>query len=121
VRLLGAVIDPQTRLGMVRIALEPDPNLRPGAFARADVTISNAERAVVPQTAVLTDDKGSYVMIVNGNNKIERRAVRVSGIVPNGVTIAEGINGREQVVATSGAFLQEGETVIPVTAGAGRS
>jgi RND family efflux transporter MFP subunit len=121
VRLLGAVIDPQTRLGMVRIALEPDPNLRPGAFARADVTISNAERAVVPQTAVLTDDKGSYVMIVNGQNKIERRAVRVSGMVPNGVTIAEGINGREQVVATSGAFLQEGETVIPVTAGAGRS
>jgi RND family efflux transporter MFP subunit len=121
VRLIGAVIDPQTRLGTVRIALAPDPNLRPGAFARADVTISNAERAVVPQTAVLTDDKGSYVMIVNGENKIERRSVRVSGIVPNGVTIAEGINGREQVVATSGAFLQEGETVIPVTAAAGRS
>jgi RND family efflux transporter MFP subunit len=39
VRLLGAVIDPQTRLGMVRIALPEDPNLRPGAFARADVTI----------------------------------------------------------------------------------
>jgi HlyD family secretion protein len=42
VRLLGAVIDPQTRLGMVRITLQPDPNLRPGAFARAEVTISNA-------------------------------------------------------------------------------
>lgn len=121
VRLLGAVIDPQTRLGTVRISLAPDPNLRPGAFARADVTVSNVERAVVPQTAVLTDDKGSFVMIVNGENKIERRSVRVSGIVPNGVTIAEGINGREQVVATSGAFLQEGETVIAVTADAGRS
>jgi HlyD family secretion protein len=121
VRLLGAVIDPQTRLGTVRISLAPDPNLRPGAFARADVTVSNAERAVVPQTAVLTDDKGSYVMIVNSENKIERRTVRVSGIVPNGVTIAQGIKGREQVVATSGAFLQEGETVIPVTADAGRS
>ena len=28
----GAVIDPQTRLGTVRVALQPDPNLRPGAL-----------------------------------------------------------------------------------------
>ena len=90
VRLLGAVIDPQTRLGMVRVSLAPDPNLRPGAFARAEVTVSNAERIVLPQTAVLTDDKGSYVLIVNAQNKVERRAVHVTGIVENGVTIARG-------------------------------
>src|SRR6202051_1268084 len=114
VRLLGAVIDPQTRLGMARVALTPDPNLRPGAFARAEVTVSNADRAVLPQTAVLTDDKGSYVLIVNAQHKIERRDVHVSGIVQNGVTIADGIGGKDQVVATAGAFLQEGELVNPV-------
>jgi RND family efflux transporter MFP subunit len=38
IRLLGAVIDPQTRLGTARVALTSDPNLRPGAFARAEVT-----------------------------------------------------------------------------------
>jgi RND family efflux transporter MFP subunit len=114
VRLLGAVIDPQTRLGTVRVALCEDPNLRPGAFARAEVTISNAERAVLPQTAVLTDDKGTYVLIVNAQGKIERRAVQVSGIVTNGVTIAQGLQGDERVVATAGAFLQEGELVNAV-------
>jgi len=114
VRLLPAVIDPQTRLGMARVSLTPDPNLRPGAFARAEVTVSNAERAVLPQTAVLNDDKGSYVLIVNAQNKVERRSVRVSGIVQNGVTIGEGITGNEQVVTTAGAFLQVGELVIPV-------
>jgi HlyD family secretion protein len=121
VRLLGAVIDPQTRLGMARVSLTPDPNLRPGAFARAEVTVSNADRAVLPQTAVLTDDKGSYVLIVNAQHKIERRAVRVSGMVQNGVTIAEGITGKEQVVATAGAFLQEGELVNPVLKESNRS
>jgi RND family efflux transporter MFP subunit len=121
VRLLPAVIDPQTRLGMARIALTPDPNLRPGAFARAEVTVSNAERAVVPQTAVLTDDRGSYVLVVNAQNKVERRAVRVSGMVQNGVTLSEGVNGKEQVVATAGAFLQEGELVKPVIKTAGGS
>jgi HlyD family secretion protein len=121
VRLLGAVIDPQTRLGMVRVSLTPDPNLRPGAFARADVTVSNADRAVLPQTAVLTDDKGSYVLIVNAQHKVERRAVRVSGMVQNGVTISEGVSGKDQVVATAGAFLQEGELVNPVLKDPGRS
>jgi len=114
VRLLGAVIDPQTRLGQARVTLTPDPNLRPGAFARAEVTVSNADRAVLPQTAVLTDDKGTYVLIVNAQHKIERRTVHVSGIVQNGVTIADGIGGTDQVVATAGAFLQEGELVNPV-------
>jgi len=114
IRLLGAVIDPATRLGTARVSLTPDPNLRPGAFARAEVTVSNAERTVLPQTAVLTDDKGSYVLIVNAQNKVERRAVRVSGMVQNGVSIAEGVVAKEQVVATAGAFLEQGELVKPV-------
>lgn len=111
IRLLGAIIDPQTRLGSVRVALKPDPNLRPGAFARADVVVSRAERATLPQTAVLTDDKGTYVMVVNAQDKIERRGVRVAGTVSSGVLIASGLSGTDRVVTTAGAFLQEGEPV----------
>jgi len=121
VRLLGAVIDPQTRLGSVRVALQPDPNLRPGAFARAEVTVSHAERAILPQTAVLSDEKGSYVLIVTPERKVERRTVHVSGIVGNGVSIADGISGHDRVVATAGAFLQEGEIVNPVARATGAS
>ncbi len=121
VRLLGAVIDPQTRLGTVRVSLQPDPNLRPGAFARAEVTVSNAERTVLPQTAVLSDDKGTYVMIVTAQNKVERRTVHISGIVGNGVGIADGVKDKEEVVATAGAFLEEGEVVKPVPKDAGAS
>ena len=114
VRLLGAVIDPQTRLGTVRVALEPDPNLRPGAFARASVTVSTQERTVLPQTAVLSDEKGTFVYVVTADNKVARRPVRVSGVVGNGVSIADGIHDKERVVATAGAFLQDGEVVRPV-------
>jgi HlyD family secretion protein len=121
IRLLGAVIDPATRLGTVKVSLTPDPNLRPGAFARAEVTVSNAERAVLPQTAVLSDDKGSYVLIVNAQGKVERKSVRVTGMVASGVTIAEGLGPKDQIVTTAGAFLQEGETVKPVLVAASRS
>ncbi|HEY3654922.1 MAG TPA: efflux RND transporter periplasmic adaptor subunit [Steroidobacteraceae bacterium] len=121
VRLLGAVIDPQTRLGTVRVALKPDPNLRPGAFARAEVTVSNARRTVLPQTAVLTDEKGTYVLVVTAEKKVERRAVHVSGIVGNGVSVGDGVKDKEEVVATAGAFLQEGELVRPILKDGGAS
>jgi hypothetical protein len=42
-------------------------------------------------------------------------------MVPGGVTIAEGISGKDQVVATAGAFLQEGEQVKPVLKALGAS
>jgi len=111
VRLLGAVIDPQTRLGEIRVALEPDPSLRPGAFARGQVTVESAERPVLPQTAVLSDVKGSYVFVVNDKNILERRPVRVANAAAQGIVIAEGITGNERIVATAGGFLREGEVV----------
>ena len=111
VRLLGAVIDPVTRLGDIRVQLKPDPMLRPGAFARASVAVDKAQRPVLPQTAVLADSNGSYVLIVNGDNKVERRAVRVSGVTESGAIISDGLTGKERVVATAGGFLREGEQV----------
>jgi RND family efflux transporter MFP subunit len=121
VRLLGATIDPQTRLGDIRIQLTPDPALRPGAFARAVVAVATASRPVLPQTAVMADANGSYVLIVDAASRVERRPVRVSGTTDNGVIIAEGLSGSERVVATAGGFLRDGETVSVAPPPAGRS
>ncbi|MFI4877860.1 MAG: efflux RND transporter periplasmic adaptor subunit [Steroidobacterales bacterium] len=111
VRLLGAIIDPATRLGDIRIQLKPDPALRPGAFARAEVTVNKAQRPVLPQTAVMADSAGSYVLVVDASEKVERRPVKVSGTTETGVIIAQGLTGKERVVATAGGFLRDGETV----------
>jgi RND family efflux transporter MFP subunit len=118
VRLLGAIIDPQTRLGEIRIALAPDPALRPGAFARGAVTIGKTQRPVVPQTAVLADAAGSYVYVVTANGKAERRTVRVADTSDEGLVIAAGLTGTERVVTTAGGFLRDGETVQVASAGA---
>jgi HlyD family secretion protein len=120
VRLLGAIIDPQTRLGDIRVRLQPDPALRPGAFARAVVATDRAQRPVLPQTAVMADSNGSYVLVVNAAKQVERHPVRVSGTTDSGVIIAAGLNGTERVVATAGGFLRDGETVkvAPTAAGA---
>jgi RND family efflux transporter MFP subunit len=111
VRLLGAIIDPTSRLGEIRVALQSHSALRPGAFARGEVVVGAAQRPVLPQTAVLSDAQGTFVLVVNGDDKTERRAVRVSGTVPEGLVIADGLNGDERVVTTAGAFLRVGEKV----------
>jgi RND family efflux transporter MFP subunit len=111
VRLIGAVIDPQSRLGSVRIDLTPDPNLRPGAFARGDVVALTERLPVLPQTSVLADLRGNYVFVVDANNRVVRRSVRVRGTRNQGIVIAEGLDGSERVITVAAAFLREGETV----------
>ncbi len=111
VRLLGAVIDPATRLGDIRITLEPHPSLRPGAFARALVSVSEAQRVVLPQTAVLADAQGNYVLIVNAEQQTERRSVHVADTTVDGFVIDSGLKGDERVISTAGGFLRAGEKV----------
>src|SRR6201996_8724364 len=111
VRLLGAIIDPQSRLGDIRIALKPDPALRPGAFARGSVSVSKADRTVLPQTAVLSDSKGPYVYVIGNDNRVERRDVQVGGTISAGIIITGGLTGQERIVTTAAGFLREGEKV----------
>ncbi len=109
---VGAVIDPSTRQGMVRVTLSTaDQNLRPGAFARAEIHVGAAVGAVLPQTAVLSDPQGSYVLLVNADNRTERRAVTVAGTNPRGLLISSGLKGNERVVDIAAAFLRPGEVV----------
>jgi hypothetical protein len=111
VRLLGAIIDPNTRLGEIRIALKPDVALRPGAFARGSVIVDKIERPVLPQTAVMSDRQGFYVYVINGNSHVERRAVTIGDTIDAGVVISSGLTGKERVVTTAGGFLRNGEPV----------
>lgn len=111
VRLLGAVIDPQTRLGDIRVALKPNAALRPGAFAQGSVAVNTAKRPILPQTAVLSDAKGAYVYVISGSNRAERRDVRVGGTVPAGIIITSGLTGEERIVTTAAGFLHDGEAV----------
>jgi len=109
---IGAIIDPQTRQGSVRISLPTgDRNLRPGAFVRADVAIGKAPGMILPQTAVLSDDQGTYVLLVGEGDKVERRAVQLAGLHQQGVLVGSGLSGNERVVSIAGAFLRIGEQV----------
>ena len=110
---VSPVIDPQTRQGIVRVAVPYSALIRPGGFAEAKIVGGVADVPLLPQSAVQSDDKGNYVYIVDGNNKVVRRDVKVGDVGDQGVTIMAGLTGQERVVLSAGAFLNPGETVVP--------
>jgi HlyD family secretion protein len=110
---VAPVIDPQSRLGEVRIAVPYTPAMRPGGFAQAKITAGTTTAPLLPQSAVLSDDKGNYVYVVDGRNQIERRDIQIGTVSENGVTIVSGLSGNESVVLSAGPFLNPGQKVKP--------
>jgi HlyD family secretion protein len=110
---VAPVIDPQSRLGQVRIAIPYTPDVKPGGFAEARITAGATTAPVLPQSAVLSDDKGNYVYIVNGKNQVERRNIQIGTVNEAGVTIASGLSGNEAVVLSAGPFLNPSQKITP--------
>ena len=110
---ISPVINPQTRVGEVRIAIPYDPAIRPGGFAQAKIASGSTTAPLLPQSAVLADEKGNYVYVVNAQNQVERRPVKIGEVSDLGVTIAEGLSGQETVVLSAGPFLNPGQKVAP--------
>lgn len=110
---LAPVIDQNTRQGTARIALRFAPELRPGGFATARISSGSFSATVLPESAVLADEKGSFVYVVSEDNKALRRAVKTGAVTDSGIAITEGLTGSERVVLRAGGFLNPGETVNP--------
>ena len=110
---VAPVIDPQSRLGEVRVAIPYSPAIRPGGFAEARISSGSTTAPLLPQSAVLSDDQGNYVYVINGKNEVERRGVQIGSVDANGVTIIAGLSGNEAVVLSAGPFLNPGQKVNP--------
>lgn len=111
---LSPVIDPSSRQGEARIALPYDKALRPGGFASADLKSGTAMAPLLPESAVLSDEKGNFVYVVGADNKVVRRDVKVGMVSNRGLPILSGLNGNERIVLSAGAFLTPGEVIVPV-------
>ncbi len=110
---VSPVIDPQTRQGVARVALAYAPQLRPGGFAEVAISSGTVVAPRLPESALLSDAKGSYVYIVGSDNKVQRRTIKTGIVTAQGIAVVEGLSGSERVVLRAGGFLQPGETVIP--------
>lgn len=111
---VAPVIDPATRQGIARIALPYAPELRPGGFASVTIKSGTVVATMLPESAILSDGKGSYVFVVGRDNRVTRRAIKLGTITDKGIIIASGLDGTERVVLRAGGFLQPGDAIKPV-------
>lgn len=113
---LSPTVDQNTREGIARISLTYDPVLRPGGFATATLLSGMISAPLLPESAILSDEKGSFVYVIDGNSKAVRRPVKTGEVSPKGIAVVQGLSGNERVVLRAGGFLNPGDKVRPVVA-----
>lgn len=115
VRLVEPKIDPMTRLGVVRIAIDDSSSVRDGLFAQARITVARHEDAVVvPVTSATTDPDGTFVLTVDANGQVHRTAVTAGIRDRDMLEITGGLKAGATIVARAAAFVRDGDMINPV-------
>jgi RND family efflux transporter MFP subunit len=96
----------------------PNSNFKilPGMFARIRVPVEDKAKAMllVPQLAVGYDQLGSYVLVVDEKNVVERRPVKLGPKVNDSQVIDEGLKGKEWIIVNGLLQAIPGRQVTPV-------
>lgn len=93
-------VDPATGTINVRLKFpNPDRILVPGQYVSVLLTRTNPERRVViPQSAVQENQSGPFVLVVNGEGRIEARPVKTGDRVGINVVVLDGLTEGETLV-----------------------
>lgn len=91
----------------------PGGKILPGLYARVRVPVKEGPTFLVPEVAVGNDQQGSFVLIVNEKDAVERRSVKTGFPVDNLRVIGEGLNGKEWVIINGLLRAVPGRQVTP--------
>ncbi|MBO9622954.1 MAG: efflux RND transporter periplasmic adaptor subunit [Sphingomonas sp.] len=114
VRFVSPRVDPQTKLGRVRVRLPVHPDLRAGGFARAEFLRPARPVPAVPERAIQFEASGPSVILINQQNRAHRQAIRPGVRSEGWVELVQGPGVGSRVALGGGAFLLEGDLVRPV-------
>lgn len=111
--MIENAVDSTTGMVTMRATMDnADQVLWPGALVTMRLTLRFEEGVVLPATAVLTGQKGTYVYVVN-DNIASVRQVTVARTNDTIAVISEGLDGGETVVTNGHLLLANGTKVAP--------
>jgi HlyD family secretion protein len=113
VRRVDPEIDAVSRLGKVRVWLETDAKIRPGAFANVIVLTADRTALSVPASALVYSGRDAFLQIVK-EGLVETRKVKTGIRAGKFIEISEGVNLDEDVVERAGTFIANGDKVTAV-------
>jgi len=91
----------------------PGGKMLPGLYARVRVPIKEGPALLLPQEAVGYDQRGTYVLVVDEKNGVQRLEVRNGVLVDHLRVIEEGLKGKEWVVVKGIQRAIPGRSVTP--------
>jgi RND family efflux transporter MFP subunit len=107
--------DATTRRYKVRIALPDDPRIAPGQFGRAALRIGDDNVITVPQSAVVSRAGVDGAFLVDGNQTIRFRSLRLGRRWGDEREVLAGLAPGSQVVMKPSSGLRDGDRVRPST------
>lgn len=117
-KVLDRTVDPTTGT-MKAQASFPNPGsyLRPGQFARVRVAVSEVDNAVlVPQRAIQELQGAKTVMVVDAQNKVQIRTLRLGEKSENYYIVLDGLKAGERVIVEGMQKARPGSEVKPSSA-----
>jgi HlyD family secretion protein len=114
VRLVSPQVNPQTKLGEVRVLLPVRPDIRAGGFGRAVFNDATASALAVPETAIRYDADGASVMEVDAANRVHRVLVTAGPRGSGWVQLVKGPPAGARIIQNAAALLLDGDLVRPV-------
>ena len=92
----------------------PERLLRPGQFARVKILVANKKNALMVPQKCVTELQGQYsVLIVNAENKIETKQVKIANKLEDFWIVKEGLENNDKVVLEGLQKVRTGMEVIP--------
>lgn len=107
--------DTTTRRYKVRIALPDDPRIAPGQFGSAVLRIGDDNVTTVPQSAVVSRAGVDGVFLVDGDETIRFRSVRLGRRWGDEREVLAGLETGSQIVMKPSPGLRDGDRVRPST------
>ncbi len=97
---VSQVLDPVTKVMRIKIILpNADGALKPEMFANISIKNTEAKRMVaVPASAIINDNKKSFVVVYRNNNDVVNREVRIYKSSGGYTYIQEGLQPGEKVL-----------------------
>jgi RND family efflux transporter MFP subunit len=116
VRTLGPTVDPQSRVAIVYVDVNPLPgpaagSARAGMFARGEFDLGAMPALTLPQQAVVVREGFSYVFRVNPDQRVSQVKVQIGRIAEDRLQVLSGVTPDMRVVASGGGFLNDGDLV----------
>ncbi|MEM8699522.1 MAG: efflux RND transporter periplasmic adaptor subunit, partial [Pseudomonadota bacterium] len=108
-------IDPNAGTITGRAIMEnPDGILTPGLFARLRLIGSGEyEALMIPDSAVLSDQSRKIVMVVEGENTVAARVVKLGPLYRGLRVIREGLTAEDRVIVNGVMRARPGGQVVP--------